>query len=204
MHSRHWGTRGHVVDLWIAGGAGTGRRPCGGKHSPTGPKAVGHAAFSSCPGSNFFIIDRYGVNVPYADEWSNLILVEKWDAGHLTFADLFRAHNGHRIFVPRLIFLAFVEMAHGNVRAEMFFSLFICALTSAGLLYLLRRTVRTDWPRILALWVLINVLLFSPIQAENWLWGFQFQIFLSNLCVVGALIAITANLRAGIRLALAA
>src|SRR2546423_7385822 len=151
-----------------------------------------------------FIIDRYGVNVPYADEWSNLILVEKWDAGHLTFADLFRAHNGHRIFVPRLIFLAFAEMAHGNVRAELFFSLFLCVLISAGLLYLLRRTVRTDWPRILALWVLINVLLFSPIQAENWLWGFQFQIFLSNLCVVGGVIAITANLCAVIRVALAA
>jgi hypothetical protein len=151
-----------------------------------------------------FIINRYGVNVPYADEWSNLILVEKWDTGQLTFADLFRAHNGHRIFVPRLIFLAFVEMAHGNVRAEMFFSLLVCGLTSAGLLYLLRRTVRTSWPRLLALWALINVFLFSPIQAENWLWGFQFQIFLSNLCVVGALIAVTANLRVAIRVTLAA
>jgi hypothetical protein len=151
-----------------------------------------------------FIINRYGVNVPYADEWSNLVLVEKWDAGQLTFADLFRAHNGHRIFVPRLIFLAFVQMAHGNVRAEMFFSLFICLLTSAGLLYLLRRTIRADWPRTLALWALINVLLFSPIQAENWLWGYQLQIFLSNLCVVAAVVAVTANLRAVIRIALAA
>src|SRR5207302_2457597 len=88
--------------------------------------------------------------------------------------------------------------------AEMFFSLFICVLTSAGILYLLRRTVRTGWPQLLALWVLINVLLFSPIQAENWLWGFQFQIFPSNLCVVGALIAITATLRVAIRLSLAA
>ena len=150
-----------------------------------------------------FIIDRYGVNVPYADEWSNLILVEKWDAGHLRFADLIRPHNGHRILVPRRIYLAFAEMAHGNVRAEMFFSLFLCVLTSAGILYLLRRTVSTDWPRLLALWTLINVLLFSPIQAENWLWGFQFQILLSNLCVVGAVIAVTANLRVTNRVALA-
>ena len=151
-----------------------------------------------------FIIDRYGVNVPYADEWSNLILVEKWDAGRLAFADLLRPHNGHRILIPRLIFLAFAQMAHGNVRAEMFFSLFICLLTSAGLLYLLRRTVRTGWPQVLGVWALNNLLLFSPIQAENWLWGFQFQIFLSNLCVVGAVIAVTANIRVQIRLALAA
>jgi hypothetical protein len=151
-----------------------------------------------------FIINRYGVNVPYADEWSNLILVEKWDAGHLRFADLIRPHNGHRILIPRLIFLAFAEIAHGNVRAEMFFSLFICGLTSAGVLYLLRRTVRTGWPQVLAVWALINLFLFSPVQAENWLWGFQFQIFLSNLCVVGAVIAATANVRVQIRLGLAA
>ncbi|MFN2621593.1 MAG: hypothetical protein ABR611_01995 [Chthoniobacterales bacterium] len=151
-----------------------------------------------------FIIDRYGVDVPYADEWSNLILVERWDAGQLTLGDLIRPHNGHRIFVPRLIFLAFAEMAHGNVRAEMFFSLFVCVLTSAGILYLLRRTVCTGWPVTLALWALINLLLFSPIQAENWLWGFQFQIFLSNLCVAGAVIAVMANLRTPIRVALAA
>jgi xanthosine utilization system XapX-like protein len=151
-----------------------------------------------------FIINRYGVNVPYADEWSNLLLVEKWDTGQVAFADLIRPHNGHRILVPRLIYLAFVEMVHGNVRAEMFFSLFLCGLTSAGLLYLLRRTVRTGWPPVLALWVLTNVLLFSPVQAENWLWGFQFQIFLSNLCLVGAVIAVTANLRVAFRVALAA
>jgi hypothetical protein len=151
-----------------------------------------------------FIIDRYGVNVPYADEWSNLILVEKWDAGQLAFADLIRPHNGHRILIPRLIFLAFAQMGHGNVRAEMFFSLFICVLTSAGLLYLLRGTVRTAWPQVLGMWAFINLLLFSPIQAENWLWGFQFQIFLSNLCVVGAVIAVTANVRVQIRLTFAA
>ncbi|MFL6518719.1 MAG: hypothetical protein ACJ8NS_00705 [Chthoniobacterales bacterium] len=151
-----------------------------------------------------FIINRYGVNVPYADEWSNLILIEKWDAGHLRFADLIRPHNGHRILIPRLIFLAFAEMAHGNVRAEMFLSLCICGLTSAGVLYLLRRSIRTGWPQILAVWAFINVFLFSPIQAENWLWGFQFQIFLSNLCVVGAVVALAANVRVQIRLGLAA
>jgi len=151
-----------------------------------------------------FIINKYGVNVPYADEWTNLLRVEKWDAGRLTFDDLIRPHNGHRIFVPRLIFLAFAEMAHGNVRGEMFFSLFVGVLTSVGLLYLLRRAVRANWPQILAFWALINVLLFSPVQAENWLWGFQLQIFLSNLCVVGAVIAVTANFRVAIRVALAA
>jgi hypothetical protein len=151
-----------------------------------------------------FVIARYGVNVPYADEWSNLILVEKWDAGHLKFPDLIRPHNGHRILIPRLIFLAFAEFAHGNVQGEMFFSLFVCVLTSAGLLYLLRRTVAATWPGVLALWALINLLLFSPVQGENWLWGFQLQILLSNLTIVGAVIAVTANVRVAVRMTLTA
>lgn len=150
------------------------------------------------------IIDRYGVDVPYADEWVNLELIEKRDAGHLTLGDLVRPHNGHWLLVPRLIYLAFAEMTHGNIRAEMFLSLFFCVLTSAGVLYLLRRSVRTGWPAILALWAFTNVLLFSPIQSENWLWGFQIQILLSNLCVVGAVVAVTANLRVAIRMTLAA
>src|SRR5205085_7846136 len=41
-----------------------------------------------------FIFDRYGVNVPYADEWSNLILVENWDASSITFAVLLLVING--------------------------------------------------------------------------------------------------------------
>lgn len=139
------------------------------------------------------IIHQYGVNVPFADEWSNLILVDKWDASQLTFADLIRAHNGHRIFFPRLIYLAFANLGHGNMRAEMFFSLFLCGVTSLGFLHLLRRTVAASGPALFALWALINLFLFSPIQAENWLWGFQLQIFLSNLCLVGAIIGVTAK-----------
>jgi len=141
------------------------------------------------------IIHRWGVNVPYADEWSNLTLVEKWDTEELAFADLIRAHNGHRIFFPRLIYLVFAALFHGNLRAEMFFSLFLCCLTSAGFLLLLRRTMNAATPRVFAVWALINLFLFSPIQAENWLWGFQLQIFLSNLCLIGVIAGLSAGSR---------
>lgn len=137
------------------------------------------------------VINRYGVNVPFADEWSNLILLEKWEAHQISFADLYQEHNGHRIFFPRLFYLVLGWLTHGNMRAEMFFSLFLCLLTSAGFYLLLRRTVPGSTTRHLLLWALINLFLFSPIQAENWLWGFQLQIFLSNFCLVGAIVCLS-------------
>ena len=147
------------------------------------------------------IINHYGVNVPYGDEWSILTLLGKWDSHDLTFADFYRAHNGHRILLPRFIYLALVQLTHGNLRAEMFVSLFVCILTSAGIYLLLRRTVSGSPTKTLALWALINLFLFSPIQAENWLWGFQLQVFLSNLCIVGAIVCITSEADIRVRLA---
>jgi hypothetical protein len=147
------------------------------------------------------IINRYGVNVPYGDEWSLLSLVGKWDSHQLNFADLFAEHNGHRILIPRLIYLAMIQLTHGNTKPEMFFSLFLCILTSTGLFILLRRTVRGSTAKHLALWAFINLFLFSPIQAENWLWGFQLQIFLSNLCLVGAIVCATSEAPRLVRLA---
>jgi len=147
------------------------------------------------------IISRSGVNVPYGDEWSLLSLFGKWESHQLTFADLFAEHNGHRILIPRLIYLALIQLTHGNTKAEMFFSLFLCILISAGLFVLLRRTVRGSTAKQLALWAFINLFLFSPIQAENWLWGFQLQIFLSNLCLVGAIVCVTSDATRFVRIA---
>lgn len=136
------------------------------------------------------IIAYYGVNVPYGDEWSLLTFLGKWDSHQLTLADFYATHNGHRIFLPRLIFLALTQLTHDSLKAGMFVSVVLCTLTSLGLYLLLRRSVAGSTTKHLALWALINLFLFSPIQAENWLWGFQLQVFLSNLCVVGAIVCI--------------
>jgi len=75
----------------------------------------------------FRLIGEYGVNVPYRDDWSLVPLFVKWNDHQLAFADLLRPHNEHRIFFPKLIYLAFAQITHWNVRAEMFFSRFtIC------------------------------------------------------------------------------
>src|SRR5437764_11469738 len=52
----------------------------------------------------FSLIVRYGVNVPYADEFTLAPLLVKAHEHAITFSDLFEQHNEHRYFFPRLLF----------------------------------------------------------------------------------------------------
>lgn len=148
------------------------------------------------------LISEYGVNVPYGDDWSLIPLYAKWNNQQLTFADLFRTHNEHRIFFPKLIYLAFAQMTHWNVRAEMFFSVLLCCITSACIYVLLKRTV-PGARKYLLLWALINLLIFSPLQAENWLWGFQLQVFIPTVCLTASLVALGSRFRPGTKFVIA-
>lgn len=126
-----------------------------------------------------WLVYRYGVDTPWGDEWdSTRMLVEKMQAGTLGFGDFFAFHNEHRIFFPRLLTFALALVTHWNVRAEL---LMIWILACVCSLNLWRVAEVTGWRNSRArLWLLLgtNVLLFSPIQWENLLWGFQIGFFL--------------------------
>src|SRR5438477_7239351 len=98
------------------------------------------------------LISEYAVNVPYGDEWSLLPLFAKWHDHQLTFANLFRQHNEHRIFFPKLIYLTCARWTHWNVRSEMFFSVLLCCVTSAGIYFLIQRTIAATPRKRLLLW----------------------------------------------------
>ena len=146
------------------------------------------------------VVNHYAVNVPYGDDWSNLPLLEKCDRHQSQFSDLYRPHNEHRPFFPRLIYLAVGRWLAGDHRVEMLFSILLCVAASAILYLLLRQTLPGSRLKTLTVWALLNLLLFSPIQAENWLWGFQLQLFLANLCLVGAVFCIHSNIRLSYRI----
>jgi hypothetical protein len=137
------------------------------------------------------LVATYGVNVPFGDEWALIPLFGKWADHHLTFVDLFRQHNEHRILVPKLIYLGFVQLTHWNTKAEMFFSISLCGLISACLFRLLRETIPGSLRRHLCLWGAFNLLIFGQAQAENWLWGFQCQMFIPAACLIASLVILT-------------
>ena len=136
------------------------------------------------------VVARYGVNVPYWDQWELLPLLQKSFAGTLTLSDLWQQHNEHRIFFPRLIMLALAHLTHWNIRAE----LVVNVLLGLGIFFaaftLVRRTFCDTsspswWQPMLAL------LLFSLGQYENWMSGWQITILLSIMCVVTGVLVLT-------------
>ena len=136
------------------------------------------------------LINRYGVNVPYADEFTLAPLLVKAHDHTLTLSDLFGQHNEHRYLFTKLLFIAIAFMSGGNLRAEMFFSVVLTAASSLNLWFLLRKTVPVSVEQRLFILFLFNLLLFSPVQAENWTWGFQFPLFFCNFLVTcGVLLA---------------
>lgn len=126
-----------------------------------------------------WLVYRYGVDTPWGDAWdSTRLLVEKMQAGTLGPADFFAFHNEHRIFFPRLLTFALAQLTHWNVRAEL---LMIWILACVCSLNLWRVAHVTGWRNSRARhWLFLgtNVLLFSPLQWENLLWGFQIGFFL--------------------------
>ncbi|HEX7517164.1 MAG TPA: hypothetical protein VF345_07740 [Chthoniobacterales bacterium] len=126
-----------------------------------------------------WLVYRYGVDTPWGDEWdSTRLLVEKMQAGTLGLADFSAFHNEHRIFFPRLLTFALAKLTHWNVRAEL---LMIWILACVCSLNLWRVAQVTGWRNSrMRHWLLLgtNVLLFSPLQWENLLWGFQIGFFL--------------------------
>src|SRR5688500_18403456 len=88
------------------------------------------------------LISRYGVDIPFADEWTWIPFLFTAHEHALTFADFFSQHNEHRYFFPKLVLLVLAPLTSGNTKGAMFFSLALTLLTSGALWYLLCRTVR--------------------------------------------------------------
>jgi hypothetical protein len=123
-----------------------------------------------------YLVARYGVDIPFADEWTFAPLLVKAHDHTLGLADLFAQHNEHRPVFPRLLMIGIARAANGNVRAQMFFSIALAIGTAFNVGWILRRSFRRE--KLFLLIILANLLLFSPVQVENWIWGFQLCLFL--------------------------
>lgn len=144
-------------------------------------------------------ISRYGVDIPYADEWQWAPFLFKAHEHSLTLADFFAQHNEHRYFFPKFILLILTPLTSGNTKGLMFFSLTIVAVNSGALWYLLSRTVQTSLNKRALLWGVLNLVLFSPVQAENWTWGYQFALFFTNLLFIAGICVAVSRRSLGVK-----
>lgn len=135
------------------------------------------------------LILRYGVNVPIGDQWEMVPIFEDYRQGRLNFHDLWQQHNEHRILFPRLIMLVMAPITQWNSRAEMLTGVvfvLVSFLLLVHLIHSVRRGTGRDWLLIPGA-TAVGAALFSPVQWENWLWGWELQWFLNVLAMVAAI-----------------
>lgn len=145
------------------------------------------------------LIAQFGVNFAVWDEWDPGIAGLYVKAHHNQFqiGDLFAFHNEHRIAIPRLIFVAFNLLTHWNCIVLMLLSWTMVMATSIMMLRLMAKSVG-DFdnsasmlqPRVLLLWFLVNLSMFSLTQWENWLWGMGVQNFMPMMWIAAGLLVI--------------
>lgn len=132
-----------------------------------------------------YFVARYHVSVPYLDQWELAPLLDKSYEGALQFGDLWEQHNEHRLVFPKLVMLGLARLTRWNIAWEFAASIVFATVTWCLLLYQLCITARgSELTGRVWLAPLVSLLVFSLSQHENWLWGWQLQIFLNVLAVV--------------------
>jgi hypothetical protein len=150
------------------------------------------------------LIWRCGVNVPHWDQWDFAPLFIKASESSLGFSDLFAQHNESRPFFPRLFFLCAGWLTRWDVRLEMFTSLALAALTAGNIYRLCRQTFgeANAWTWLCC--CLVNLLLFNPVQHENWLWGMQLMLYVPAACISSCLVVLISQRTANAKLLICA
>ena len=132
-------------------------------------------------------VQKYNVDASVWDDWERVPVIEKFEKGTLTFKDLYAPHIEHRIFFPRLLFLALNHLSGGDLRWEVV-AVFIIALLAALGVWRLAVLTLGAGKHLWGLLFLTNLILFSPMQYENWLWAIQTAFLLPMTCMVWALV----------------
>ena len=130
-----------------------------------------------------FMVLRYGVNTVIGDEWIMVHYGEKVQAGTFTFADLWLPWNEHRQFFFKLAYLAVAFLTKFNSRAQMMVSFaLVCAGYFFVIKYLFSKVKAEIWR--CAGGFALGLLMFSPVQYENFLWGVLLAYFMAGILPV--------------------
>lgn len=132
----------------------------------------------------FVYVYRFGINVPFSDQWAEVPLFNKLSYGRLGLSDLFAQHNEHRIFFPRIVMLLLGTATAYNVVAEMYF-IQLCAVATLIIFWLAFRDPSSGGGRYRLLqFVPVAFLLFSLRQHSSMLQGIQIVVAMTQTSAV--------------------
>lgn len=149
------------------------------------------------------LVLAHAENVPAWDDFERVPLLQRFVDGQLGFDDLYAPHIDHRIVVPRLIILANAVLSGGNLVWENAVACLIVLGTALALAGLLRRTLPGAPVACFAALLGFNLLIFSPLQWENFLWAIQTAFVLPMACLAAALLVLETRLPVWARFGLA-
>jgi len=120
-----------------------------------------------------YYIYTFGSALPVNDQWDVARFLISVKAGHLDLGQLFHFHNEHLIVIPRLLFAGLALLFTWDNRAECWLTFGFVVITFSLLCRgVLKGRERGEIAGLVAL-IVAAVFLFSTIQWQNWLWGFQ-------------------------------
>ncbi len=167
--------------------------------SPACPRATAGVLlaglFLAVLGAKFYLIAKYGSDLPYWDEWDDVgaFLLRPYLEGHLNLAILLAPHNEHRVLLERLWNLGLFSLndRQWDARWELVSN---AALHAATALLIAGLALRALPARAAAAYAVAVALFFgTAISVDNTLGGvqsaFYFLIIFSTLHVGGTLMA---------------
>jgi hypothetical protein len=131
------------------------------------------------------VVVHFGVDVPMGDEWNTPGDQLEWALDRpLTLSDFTQQHNESRPAVAALAGALPARWFGWHPQLSMLLSLSCVLLTGALLHRMLAASATAGGQGALGAAFLVQLLLFSPIQLENQLWGIQLVMFVPGLCLV--------------------
>lgn len=146
------------------------------------------------------IVLCFGVNVIYWDEWENVRIYYYFADNGIDLNRLWQPHNEHRLFFPNILILFTAFLTGWNVKIQMVLSVFfLFAIYMLIVSYVSEKTggENNTFHDLIAILTLAGILLFSPIQSENLLMGFQSGYYLAMLLSVIAMLTFSKYIESG-------
>jgi hypothetical protein len=140
------------------------------------------------------LVFTYSVDFPQWDQWGYVSFFEEFSRGSLTFSHLFAQVNEYRQFFPNLVFVTLGWLTRWDVRYEMWLLFLLACLISFNVYRLARLTTDGKGLRRLLLFFMVNLLIFSPSQYQNWLQGQQLVYYVPIACITTCILVAHSSL----------
>lgn len=131
----------------------------------------------------FLLIGRYGINMPYWDEWYTFAYFYIHPDAPLW--EYWKLYNGHRNIIPKVLGVLLSMLTHLNQKSVQFLNLGLAVLTFAGLylIFCKRSTSRRAFLIVLP----FGLLVFSLAQWPFWVVASSFSSWIAILGCVAAI-----------------